>query len=72
MPTRLYCREDKDRALFNREHVVPEAFGLFEENFVLHEVVCAACNKLLGDELDIALARDCVPRAMMITRFAAS
>jgi hypothetical protein len=60
MPTCLYCHEIKDANAFNREHVVPEAFGKFEGNFVLREVVCAACNKYFGDHLDITLARDSI------------
>lgn len=46
--------------LFNREHVLPESFGKFRDNLVLHEVVCAQCNKYFGDTLDLALGRDSV------------
>jgi hypothetical protein len=51
--------EDKPAEQFNREHVVPEAFGLFEQNLVL-ECVCRACNDHFGRTLDLKLARDTV------------
>lgn len=57
MPTCLYCLKDKPVAEFNREHVVPEAFGKFEDNFVLHETVCADCNSYFGNTLDLKLGR---------------
>lgn len=60
MPTCLYCRETKPNDAFNREHVVPEAFGRFENNFVLNGVVCEACNTYFGRHLDIHLARDSI------------
>jgi hypothetical protein len=60
MPRCLYCHETKDITAFNREHVIPEAFGTFEGNFVLKGVVCTACNKHFGDHLDIKLARDSI------------
>src|SRR4051812_37658358 len=54
----LYCDETKPLAAFNREHVLPEAFGKYEDNLVLHHRVCADCNTHLGRELDLPLARD--------------
>jgi hypothetical protein len=32
MPTCLYCEETKPLDHFNREHVLPESFGAYEEN----------------------------------------
>jgi hypothetical protein len=52
----IYCREQNKE--FNREHVIPEAFGSFEGNFVLHESVCAECNSYFGRTLDLILSRD--------------
>jgi hypothetical protein len=62
MPTStcLYCRETKDANVFNREHVLPEAFGKYEGNFVLKGVVCEACNTYFANHLDIKLARDSI------------
>jgi HNH endonuclease len=55
----IYCEELKPLSAFNREHVMPEAFGKFEgNNFVLHGDVCIACNSHFGDTIDRALARD--------------
>jgi hypothetical protein len=54
----IYCGESKALAEFNREHVVPESFGLFGgDTFVLH-TVCRECNQFFGDTLDRCLARD--------------
>jgi len=55
--TCVYCGASPSTAKFNREHVVPEAFGMFEDNFVLHGVVCRKCNSYFSGELEIPLAR---------------
>jgi HNH endonuclease len=60
MPTCLYCLKEKPVAEFNREHVVPEAFGKFENNFVLHEIVCTECNSYFGSTLDLKLGRQSI------------
>jgi len=61
MPRCIYCLEEKDRSLFNREHVVPQAFGRFKGAPTLarprRNRVCAACNHRLGRHLDVGLAR---------------
>src|SRR6187551_2390052 len=60
MPTCLYCRETKGAVLFNREHVVPESFGRFRQNFVLKNVVCRDCNDYFGRTLDLKLAPETI------------
>lgn len=35
-----------------REHVMPQAFGTFENSFVLHDFVCADCNRILGHDVE--------------------
>jgi len=57
MPTCIYCRcEDQE---FDREHVIPEALGVFEPiSFILYETVCKECNNYFGRTLDLALSRD--------------
>jgi hypothetical protein len=55
----IYCLEDQTQSSFTKvEHVVPQSFGRFENNFTLHETVCDGCNKYFGDNLEIALGRD--------------
>ena len=54
----IYCLEDKPPEAFNREHVVPEAFGVFANNLVLLKTVCEGCNSTFGRELDLFLGRD--------------
>jgi len=55
-PTCIYCLAQG--VSFNREHVIPEAFGTFEQNLVLHDCVCVECNGYFGRELDLILSRD--------------
>jgi len=53
-----YCREAKAIEAFNREHVLPESFGKFRDNFVLHHRVCKVCNSTFSKEIEPALAND--------------
>src|ERR1700761_2082929 len=55
----IYCLTAKDTRDFNIEHVLPQAFGRFEDNLTL-DCVCTACNQTLGDTVDRKLARDSV------------
>ncbi len=55
----IYCLSSKDVAAFNREHVVPQAFGTFENNLVL-DCVCEDCNTFFANDIDLKLARDTV------------
>lgn len=56
----IYCTKEKPKSeeFWNREHVIPEAFGKFKNNFVLHYLVCSKCNQDFGDEIDLILARE--------------
>ena len=55
----IYCQEVKtDDCYKNTEHVIPQSFGLFRDNFTLNKIVCDDCNKYFGDNLEIDLARD--------------
>lgn len=58
----IYCKEAKPASAYKKaEHVIPQSFGRFENNFVLNEneyLVCDACNQFFGDNLELALARD--------------
>lgn len=57
MSTCIYCLRELPKSKFNREHVIPEAFGKFKDNFVLHNTVCEDCNQHFGDNLDLILGR---------------
>jgi hypothetical protein len=37
---------------------MPQAFGTFEQSFVLSDCVCSDCNKYFGDTLELRLSRD--------------
>ena len=55
----IYCLDDKPEASYRKvEHVIPQSFGLFKNNFTLIKMVCDDCNQYFGDNLEIDLARD--------------
>src|SRR5258708_5084672 len=54
-PVCVYCRATG--VPFNRDHVIPEAFGRFNNNLVV-TCVCAKCNQFFGDELELVLGRN--------------
>ncbi|MFW6031485.1 MAG: HNH endonuclease [Myxococcota bacterium] len=53
----IYCLEVKSVDAFNREHVIPRAFGTFSNNLVLR-CVCQSCNAYFSQSLDLRLGRD--------------
>jgi HNH endonuclease len=55
----IYCLIKKPEDAFNREHVIPEAFGTFQGNLVL-DCVCQDCNQHFGDTIDLKFARDSI------------
>lgn len=57
MPECIYCK--RSGIPFNREHVIPEAFGSYgSHTMVLNNAVCQECNSTLGAEIDQVLSRD--------------
>lgn len=57
----IYCKKTEQTVKFTHaEHAIPQAFGLFEGNIVLHNMVCNECNQYFGDYLELALARDSI------------
>lgn len=57
----IYCLNEKPSEAFTKvEHVIPQAFGLFQNNFTLNGIVCDECNQYFGDNLEIDLGRDTV------------
>jgi hypothetical protein len=55
-PMCIYCRSQSNP--FNRDHVIPEAFGTFEPTWSLVNCVCAPCNQYFGNTIEPILARD--------------
>jgi len=53
----IYCLEEKPAEEFNREHVINEAFGTYDEDTMTLDCVCRDCNQALGDSIDLCLAR---------------
>jgi len=57
VPECIYCK--RSAIPFNREHVIPEAFGSYgSDTMVLNDAVCQECNSRLGAEIDQVLSRD--------------
>ncbi|MDO8358027.1 MAG: HNH endonuclease [Nitrospirota bacterium] len=55
----IYCREKQPVSAYTKaEHVIPQSFGKFRNNFTLRQLVCDACNQFFGDNIELALARD--------------
>lgn len=59
----IYCLENKSAESFTKaEHVIPQSFGLFQDNFTLNrpsnKAVCDECNQYFGNNLEIDLGRD--------------
>lgn len=49
----IYCLNDRPPSAFNVEHVVPCAFGTFEQNLTL-DCVCQDCNSYFGRTIELA------------------
>jgi HNH endonuclease len=59
MPSKrcIYCLQERDESVFNVDHVVPRACGLFEGNLTL-DCVCVDCNSYFGRTIEFTYARD--------------
>jgi len=56
--TCIYCLTTADEAAFNREHVLPEAFGRFKNNLPRLRCVCKGCNDFFSKNLELFFHRD--------------
>ena len=54
----IYCLRDLVADAFNTEHVIPRAFGTFEQNLTLNDIVCAECNSYFSKSIELFFARD--------------
>jgi hypothetical protein len=54
-PTCIYCKAQG--VPFDKDHVIPEALGTFENNWKL-DCVCTACNGHFGRTIELTLFRD--------------
>ena len=52
----FYCLKLLPIKAFTKEHVLPQAFGTFENNLTLVNSVCRDCNQFFGDYLEPILA----------------
>ena len=60
----IYCSEERPVTEYNKEHVLPEAFGRFRDAPPRLDCVCKKCNGFFGTELEPALTRDS-PEALL-------
>jgi hypothetical protein len=51
LPPCIYCGS-AEPPREKREHVLPQSYGLFEDNWVL-DCVCDSCNQYFGDKLEL-------------------
>jgi hypothetical protein len=57
--TCIYCSKEHPASTFNVEHVIPRAFGTFQQNLTL-DCVCQECNSYFGRTIEFAYTRDSV------------
>ena len=57
--TCIYCLGERESSAFNVDHVIPRAFGMFEQNLTL-DCVCTECNDYFGKTIELAFARDSI------------
>ncbi len=48
----IYCLQAMPKRMFTKEHVIPQAFGTFENNLTLVNCVCSDCNQFFGASLE--------------------
>jgi len=55
----IYCLKTKDETEFNREHVVPQMMGKYQNGFVLNDFqVCQECNSYFSEQIENKIALD--------------
>lgn len=55
----IYCLQIKDEIDFNREHVVPQMMGKYQNGFVLSDFqVCQECNTYFSEQIENKIALD--------------
>jgi HNH endonuclease len=65
----IYCQQWRALDDYTKaEHVLPQAFGKFRQNFTLNKVVCDRCNQYFGDHLEFFLGRDTLEGQMRFAR----
>jgi HNH endonuclease len=62
--TCIYCGK-VSTTRFPREHVIPTAFGQFQNNLTL-DCVCGSCNAYFGRELEVVLTRDSIEALLRV------
>lgn len=57
----IYCKNEKEEAEFNREHVVPQMYGRYQNGFVLNNFqVCKDCNSYFSSNLENIVSLDSI------------
>lgn len=65
----IYCLQEKSVEEFNVEHVVPQAFGTYQENLTLHDnQVCKECNSAFSKEIEVKITRNSYESVMRVSK----
>lgn len=57
----IYCKKEKEESEFNREHVVPQMYGRYQDGFVLNSnQVCRECNSYFSTNLENVVGLDSI------------
>jgi hypothetical protein len=60
----IYCLAENPQDHYKKsDHIIPQSFGRFINNFTLKNLVCDSCNQYFGDNIELALARDTIEGA---------
>jgi len=54
----IYCNKEKEKELFNIEHVLPRMLGTFQENLTIKGHVCKNCNSVIFSSLESRFKED--------------
>ncbi|MDD2392385.1 MAG: HNH endonuclease [Bacilli bacterium] len=54
----IYCNKEKEKKLFNTEHVLPRMLGTFQENLTIKGHVCKNCNSVIFSSLESRFKED--------------
>ncbi|MDD3940269.1 MAG: HNH endonuclease [Candidatus Pacebacteria bacterium] len=54
----IYCNKEKEKELFNTEHVLPRMLGTFQENLTIKGHICKNCNSVIFSSLESRFKED--------------
>jgi len=65
----IYCLREKEESEFNREHVIPQMMGTYNDNQVLNKnQVCRCCNTYFNDHFENQISKDSIESLLRAKR----